>query len=464
MSAEPGSTLPRLSRGLGWGRAAAPVRIVHLGIGNFFRAHQAWYTDRAPDADRWGIAAFTGRRPDVAEALTPQNGLYTLVTRHRDGDTFEVISSLSAAHAAAEHDAWLGYLRSSAVAIISLTVTEAGYLRDADGRLDTGRADVQADVAALRADPLAPVTTTPGRLVAGFLARRAAHTGPVTVLPCDNLAGNGAAVAAVVADLTERVDSSLAGWIGANVSYATTMVDRITPKTTDDLRAAVAAHGYLDAAPVPTEPFTEWVITGEFPAGRPHWEEAGARLVPDVDPFEQRKLWLLNGSHSLMAYAGSIRGHQTVDAAIADPTCRGWVEQWWDEATPQLSLPAHDNAEYREALLRRYENPRIQHLLAQIAADGSTKLPVRILPVVRAERAAGRVPKGAALVLAAWLVHLRGRGAPVNDAHIDAVPERAHGPVVDAVPAVLDFLEPGLAQDDHLVAAVLDQVRVLDRP
>ena len=148
--------------------------------------------------------------------------------------------------------------------------------------------------------------------------------------------------------------------------------------------------GYVDAYPVPTEPFSEWVVSGAFPAGRPRWEDAGATLVDDVEPFEQRKLWLLNASHSMLAYAGSIRGYQTIDEAIADPRCRSWVETFWDEASRHLILPASDIANYRAALLTRFSNPRVRHQLAQIAADGSIKLPVRTLPTLRAERSAGR--------------------------------------------------------------------------
>ena len=176
-----------------------------------------------------------------------------------------------------------------------------------------------------------------------------------------------------------------------------------------------AELGYVDASPVATEPFHEWVMSGRFPAGRPRWEDAGARVVDDVTPFEQRKLWLLNGSHSLLAYAGSIRGHASIDEAIADPACRRWVEALWDEAAPHLPLPADDVAAYRAALLDRYANPRIRHRLAQIVADGSTKIIVRTVPVIRAERAAGRVPLGCATVVAAWILHLRGQGAPLSD-------------------------------------------------
>jgi fructuronate reductase len=338
----------RLSRTAGDGRPAAPVRIVHLGLGNFFRAHQAWYTEHAPDADEWGIAAFTGRSPGLAAVMERQDGLYTLVTRHAEGDAYEVVSSVSAVHAATDHDAWLGCLRSPGIGLVTLTVTEAGYVRGADGCLDARRPDVAEDVRTLRADPGSPVSTVPGRLVAGFLARRAAGSGPLSVVPCDNLSDNGAVVARVVRDMATLVDPPLVDWVDANVAYVTTMVDRITPRPADEVAPDVlAATGRADDAPVVTEPFSEWVLAGDFARGRPRWDAAGARLVRDIVPFEQRKLWLLNGAHSLLAYAGSLRGHVTVADAIADPVCRGWVEQRWDEASGHLTLPAAEIAEYR---------------------------------------------------------------------------------------------------------------------
>jgi fructuronate reductase len=269
----------------------------------------------------------------------------------------------------------------------------------------------------------------------------------------------------VVADLAGLVDESLPGWMDANLDFATSMVDRITPATTDDDRSVVeAACGYIDADPVPTEPFSEWVVAGRFPAGRPRWEGAGARLVASVAPFEQRKLWLLNGSHSLLAYAGSIRGHATIDEAIADPDCRSWVEMFWDEASRHLRLPARAVADYREALLARFANPRIRHQLAQIAADGSAKLVIRTLPTLKAERASGRLPAGCATTVAAWILHLRGYGAPVKDTAAAGFLEVAHSAeLADAVPAVLELLEPGLGRDGALVDAVVAQAEDIHR-
>lgn len=424
------------------GRPAAPVRMVHLGVGNFFRAHAAWYTEHAKDATDWGYAAFTGRSPAVAETLAGQEDLYTLLIRGPEGARPEVISSLSAVHPGDDLDALRGYFADPLVALVTITVTEAGYRRAPDGGLDVGAEDVADDIAALREDPAAGVvTTTPGRLTAGLLARRAAQAGRIAIVPNDNVPENGEMAARVVGDLARAVDPLLEAWVVANVSFITTMVDRITPRPTDDDRAEVARQlGVDDPAAVPTEPFTEWVLAGDFPNGRPAWDTAGATLVDDVRPFEQRKLWLLNGSHSLMAYGASTLGHETVADAIADPEVRSWVEEWWDAASPHLSLPAEDIDRYRQALLDRYSNASIRHLLAQIAADGSQKIPIRAVPVVQAELAAGRVNLGALRLVAAWIAHLRGAGAPVTDAFADQVLPLGAGSVEEATRRTLEWL------------------------
>ncbi|MGY1743024.1 MULTISPECIES: mannitol dehydrogenase family protein [unclassified Blastococcus] len=441
-----------LRRGRG---AAPPVRAVHLGLGAFSRAHQAWYTDRAAGEDPWGIAAFTGRRPDLAEALTAQDGLYTLVTRGADGDRFDVVRSVVRAHAADDTAAWLAALADPAVRVLTTTVTEAGYSRLPAGGLDAGHPQVAADLAALRADPEAPVRSVPARLVAGLLARRAADAGPLTLVPCDNLPDNGAALADVVRGAAEAVDPTLPAWIADQVATATTTVDRITPEpTAADRDLVAAATGVDDRAPVVTEPFSEWVIAGDFPGGRPAWETAGAVLTGDVTPFEQRKLWLLNGGHSLLAYTGGLRGRATVAEAVADERCRALLEQWWALCTPHLTVPREEAAAYCAALLERFANPRIRHALAQIATDGSQKLPVRLLPVLRRERAAGRLPGPAVLVLAAWVAHLAGAGLPVQDVRAGELTDLAAGAPADAAPRVLGALDPALAEDTDLVSAV----------
>jgi fructuronate reductase len=433
--------LPRLNRAAGDGRPIAPIRIVHLGLGQFFRAHVAWYTDAAPDADEWGIAAFTGRSSERADVLVPQEGLYTLIVRHPGGDEATVISSISAALPGADVEAFVAAVARPEVAIITLTVTEAGY------------AMVSADTS-----PSEVALTVPGRLVAGLGARRAAGSGPLAIVPCDNLPDNGGRIEAAIRDLAGRIDPTLVGWIEANVSFVTTMVDRITPSEgPDDAAAAAALTGRVDAAPVVTEPFSEWVLSGDFPAGRPQWEAAGAQFVDDVAPFEQRKLWLLNGGHSLMAYLGSARGHITVDQAAADPVVLRMVEAWWDEAARHLTIPAADILAARAALVDRWANPHIRHRLAQIAMDGSQKLPVRVSTVMRAERAAGRLPVGGVAIVAAWINHLRGVGAPVADVDAANVVALASGAVPGpdgAAARIVAYLTPELGGDRELIDAV----------
>ncbi|MDN5913681.1 MAG: mannitol dehydrogenase family protein [Pseudonocardia sp.] len=441
----------RLTRSSGHVRPAAPVRIVHLGLGNFFRTHQAWYTDHAPDREDWGIAAFGGRGTEPARSLAAQDGLYTLITRGPGTPTFETITSVSAAHAATEHDRFRTLVATAAVAVVTLTVTEAGYRRAPDGTLDTADPAVAADLATLRADPQAPAATVPVRLAAGLAARRAAGAGPIAIVSCDNLAGNGPATRRVVLDAAELLDPALARWIDDQVTFPATMVDRITPRTTtDDLDQVRNDHHVDDPVPVVTEPFSEWVVADSFPAGRPRWEDAGARLVADVENHEARKLLMLNGSHSLLAYAGPLRGHTTVADAIADPVVRGWVEQWWDVAGRHVPVP--DLGGYRDQLLDRFANPAMRHLLGQIAADGSEKLRVRTVPVLRTERRAGELPVGAVRVLAAWLLHLR--GTDVADPARDALTAAARGELHAAAAGVLAVLDRDLAADAALVRAV----------
>lgn len=411
--------------------------IVHLGVGAFARAHLAWYTQHA-DGPPWGIVAFTGRSPAAAEALAAQDCRYTLVTRGPSGDTAEAIDAVVAAHPGSDDAAFRAAIASPDTSVVTLTVTEAGY---ADG------------------------SGVGARLVDGLTARRRAAAsdpavGPLALMSLDNLTANGDVLRDTVLGACD--DPSLADWIGSNVTFPSSMVDRITPATTDD---DVAALGALDGAvpgdrvPVITEPFAEWVITDAFPGDRPAWETAGARFVPDVTPYEQRKLWLLNGSHSLLAYLGLLLGHETVAEAIDDPRCRTAVEDLWDEAAAELPLPADEIAAARAALLERFRNPRIRHTLRQIASSGSGKLPVRVVDVLRRRRdrdpAVGIGP-GAAALLAAWWLHCTTQpqlvsdpGAPGIDADVHDVlavvaPDLDTTPVVAAITAAADRIRQGV--------------------
>lgn len=456
------TTARRLSREQD-SRPKAQIRIVHLGVGNFFRAHQAFYTEKAANASDWGIAAFTGRSATVAEQLKPQDDLYTLVVQHASGNEYEVIGALSAVHAAAELDAWRRYLADPEVKIVTSTVTEAGYMRNSAGGLDTENEKVIADIEAIEADGKdAEVTTAPAKFVVGLLGRREAGAGPMTFCPCDNIPDNGEMVERVVRDLAQIVDPGLIDWIDENVGFVTTMVDRITPRATDaDFEAIREDTGIDDPAAVTTEPFSEWVLSGDFKAGRPEWETAGARFVDDITPYETRKLWLLNGSHSLMAYAATILGHETVYDAINDATVRGWVEEWWDVAARHLPLPDEEITAYREALIDRYDNPKIRHLLAQIASDGSQKIAIRHVPALKADRAAGNMPTGATRAIAAWILHLRGLGAPVNDAQADKVTGLVSDSREESVRNVLDYLTISDPEVEQVVLRQAEELRSL---
>jgi fructuronate reductase len=278
------------------------------------------------------------------------------------------------------------------------------------------------------------------------------------VVCCDNLANNGTIAHHAVTGMAEAWDADLAGWIDANVSFVSTSVDRITPRTTDaDIAAVQAACGYRDTSPVVAEPFANWVLSGDFPAGRPHWEDAGAVFVDHIEPYENRKLWLLNGAHSLLAYAGQLRGHTTVAEALADPRCLQAVESFWDEAETNLTEQEGDGVDlqipaYRAALLARFRNARIAHHLAQIAMDGSTKLRMRAVPVLQAERAAGRSGAAAALMIAAWMDYTAGGAVQDPLAGEVAAANSLRGR--ERIRALLSLVDPALAGDAGAVDLV----------
>lgn len=404
---------------------APPVRIVHLGLGAFHRSHQARYTHHAADAGQWGIAAFTGRSPQAAQALTEQDGLYTLTTRGPDGDEVEVISSIVEAHDGADVAALADLLVRPDVVIVTLTVTEAGY--GAEPGRDT---------------PLR-------RLLHGLEARRSAHAGPLAIVPCDNIPQAGAMVRDRLTSLASEVSPLLVDWIDEQVSFVTCSVDRITPRAEPPVEAVVAA-GWDDAAPVITEPFSSWVLEGDFPGGRPDWESAGALIVDDVEPFEQRKLWLLNGAHSILAWAGLRRGLATVAEAAADQECAALVEAFWDEAVTHLPDDV-EHEQYRQQLRERFANGRIEHRLAQIAMDSAAKLSVRVAAVALREREAGRPATACAAGLAQWVLGL-GSVDAVEDSqqHQVALATRATDPIA----ALVRVVEPRLADDRAFLGAV----------
>ncbi|MDP3950928.1 mannitol dehydrogenase family protein [Microbacterium sp.] len=384
--------------------ATPPIRIAHFGLGAFHRAHQAWYTQHSPDAAEWGIAAFTVRSPDAADTLRSQDCVYSLVQRGSEHDDVETVSSIVSASSGDDIHALTEVFLTVDLAVITLTVTERGYRLRWDGSLDPEDELLTEDLrrldSAQTGDP-APRTVL-ARLLLGLSVRQQAGLAGVAVVPCDNVPDNGSFVRKGLLEAAERVDHTLASWIDENVTFVSTSVDRITPRvSSDDVEAIQSSTGFQDAAPVVTEPFSVWVLSGQFPAGRPKGEAAGALFVGDIEPWERRKLWMLNGAHTLLAAAGLSRGHLTVDAAINDPDIIQAVRDYWREA--QLHLPTEvQAAAYAEDLERRFQNGRIAHQLAQIAIDSADKMRLRIVPIAEAELREGRTAEACARVFAFW--------------------------------------------------------------
>ncbi len=401
----------------GYRRAEVTPGIVHLGVGAFHRAHQAVYLDDLLAADPgWGIVGASLRSPETSDALGPQDGLYTVAVRDGEDTRLRIVGSLLRVLALpGDREALFAAMVDPGVRIVTLTVTEKGYCHDpASGDLDERHPAIVADLA----DPANP-GSVPGLIVEALARRRAAGTAPFTVLSCDNLPANGRTTGRIVRRYADLRDPDLGAFVGSDVAFPSSMVDRIVPATTDADREAVASRlGARDAWPVMTEPFSQWVVEDRFPAGRPRLEDAGVQMVDDVEPWEHMKLRMLNGAHSTLAYLGYLAGHETVAAAIADPPFRALLHGLMtEEVMPTLHVTGADLPAYRDALLARFANTGLRHRTWQIAMDGSQKLPQRLLGTVRDRLAAGAPVERLALGVAAWMAYVRGvdeRGDPID--------------------------------------------------
>lgn len=386
------------------------VGVVHLGPGAFHRAHQAYYFDQLLTNDpRWGICAVSLKSPGVRDALAPQDGLYTLAQLDEE-TTFRIIGSIVEVLVAPEDPpAVFARLSAPMTRMVTLTVTEKGYCLSSDGGLDESHPDIVHDLA----HPREPVGAI-GYLVEGLRRRFAVGLPPYAVVACDNLADNGWRLKAAVTAFAAKVDPELAAWIEAEGRFPRTMVDSITPATDDALRARVeTATGLNDAWPIQREAFTQWVVEDVLGSDAPDLASVGVTLTDDVRGFERAKLRLLNGVHSTLAYAGILRGHETVFEAMSDPVLAGLARDLMvEDIIPTLTAPRGlDLPAYAEAILKRFRNPEIRHLLAQIAWDGSQKLPFRILGTLGEALDAGRSVDRLAVPLAAWMRFIRLRAS-----------------------------------------------------
>ncbi|NLU73137.1 mannitol dehydrogenase family protein [Streptomyces sp. HNM0575] len=381
-------------------------RIVHLGLGNFHRAHQAPYTeDAAGRGDPWEITGVAGTTRGVVEALHRQRMRYSVVTLAPGSTRVRQVASITDAFVAADEPMRpVREIADPRTRIVSLTVTEKGYdISPHTGRLDLDAPHIRADL-----EGGAPPRSTVGRLAAGLLRRVLGPGAPVTVLSCDNITANGETLHGLVRDFAEampgRDGGELLAFLQESVTFPDTMVDRIVPATTDFHRGLAAEAGHRDEVPVPAEPFSMWVMRDRFAAGRPAWEEAGAVMTDRVHDYETVKVRLLNGSHSLLAYLGLLTGRALIADAAADPGLGRAVRRLGDEYEPTLGLPeGFDVAAYRAELDVRFANRRLAHRTSQVGADGSLKLAQRVPDAALWHLDRGRVPAALALTVAAWL-------------------------------------------------------------
>lgn len=385
-------------------RARLANGIVHLGIGAFHRAHQAAFTEACLDAGdlRWGILGASLRSASVADQLNPQDGLYTMLVRDGVDTQARIVGACKGVLVAPEDpDALVAAMAAPSVSIISLTVTEKGYHLDpATGFLNMDDPAVASDIAGLEGPK-----TAPGFIVAALARRRDTGTGGLTCLSCDNLPDNGARLGEAVITLARARDPALANWIARNVTFPSSMVDRIVPATTDDdITTHTDTMGLEDLGLVKTEPFTQWVIEDKFAGARPDWQAAGVQLTDDVRPWELAKLRLLNGAHSGIAYLGALAGHAFVHQAMADPAFAAFVDRLHEEAAATLDPPQGlDLSAYRADLKARFANTALMHKTRQIAMDGSQKLPQRLLFTIRTRLQRGQPIDALALAVAGWM-------------------------------------------------------------
>lgn len=388
----------------GYDRETIGPGIVHLGIGNFHRAHQAVYTDDAIAAcgGDWRIIGVSLRSKQVADQLNPQDGLYTVLERSSAGTVARVVGSIyKVLYCPTDRSAIFDALTAKATSIVSLTVSEKAY------GIDRSTLSIDKNSEVICGDLKSPRNPTGvlGLLVEGLRRRWENETVPFTVLCCDNLPENGKLLRAGVIDFAEQIDTNLSKWISEEVHFPSTMVDRITPASTDTTRnLASSITGCADHAAIETEPFRQWVIEDQFYAGRPRWEEGGAIFVANVLPYELMKLRMLNGVHSMLAYVGHSVGCTYIRNAMDLPELALIADhhmQVVQRSLPELKGICLDH--YRSQLLARFANPAIDHRTEQIAMDGTEKLPQRILdPAVETMRQNGDIGPFS-FAIAAWM-------------------------------------------------------------
>ena len=420
------ASLPSLAaRGVqvpSYDRAALQTGVVHFGPGAFHRVHQACYLDSALASDsRWGICEVALHSAGVRDALAPQEWLYTIAVLDEQS-SFRVIGAVMGALVAPESpQAVLDRLVAPDTRLITATITEKGYCLTKEGGLDAAHPDIAHDLQ----QPHAPKSFV-GYLSRALQLRHERGLAAPNVVSCDNLADNGKRLRRAVLEFAQRVSPSILPWLENEVSFPSTMVDSITPATDDALRNRVAESlGVTDRWPVQREFFSQWVIEDAMRGPQPDWAAVGVTVTNDVAGYERAKLRLLNGAHSTLAYTGRLAGYDTVATAMTDPALSSFVRDLMrSEIAPSIKAPTGFSvATYIDTVLRRFRNPAIRHLLAQIAWDGSQKLPFRTIATMIDNLAAGRSIEKLAVPLAAWF-HFVQRQIASGEKLVDPLAER----------------------------------------
>ena len=464
------STLSQLSnvRVPQYDRHAITNGIVHIGVGGFHRAHQAVYLDdyfhqnfdSHSSDNQWGICGVGLLEWDqkMRDALQSQDYLYTLVERSAAGDRARVIGSIRQyLYAPDDRQAVIDALAAPQCRIVTLTITEGGYYYiEGSGEFDANHPTIRHDLQY----PDQPIGTY-GFLIAALDRRRQQGLAPFTILSCDNLQGNGNIARKMVTAFAELRDPTLATWIRENVTFPNCMVDRITPATTDADRAMVSDQfGIEDGFPVVTEPFIQWVIEDRFCAGRPVWEKVGVQFTDDVHPYELIKIRLLNASHLLIGYLGELAGYHYVHEVMADPLFRAAIANLMEEVTSTLQpVPGMDLTEYKQTLIERFSNPKIQDQLPRLCLNGSAKIPKFVLGSVRDRLQQGRSVQYLGLVIAAWFRYLtgitdQGRTIPIDDPIADVLTQRSGSSDPSALLRLTEIFGEDLPQSKPLVEAI----------
>ncbi len=387
-------------------RSTLKPGIVHIGLGNFHRAHQSWYLHRlmqAGEAQDWAIIGAGVRAPDASmrEKLLAQNCLTTLIELDPSGLSVEVIGSMiDFLPIDPQNGPLIEKMSDPAIRIVSLTVTEGGYYVDLDtGSLDTKHEDIVHDVQ----NPATPRTAF-GAMVAALKNRRDNGHPSFTGQSCDNLQGNGDILGRTLVGLARLSDPGLADWIEANTTFPNAMVDCIVPATGSKEIALAKTCGIDDAAPVTHENFRQWVIEDNFCAGRPDWDKAGATFRDSIHDHETMKLRILNAGHQVLANAGELLRVTTIAGCMAHPLIAALLRkvETTEIATTVNAVPGITPEQYVELIAKRFSNPEIVDTTRRVAFDGSSRHAGFVLPIVRDVIAAGSTVEGLALVEALW--------------------------------------------------------------